>query len=51
VTDDFEQWQAIQALRAKGERVICANDVAAAAELHCDRQLIVSKGIYEVVPL
>ncbi|MGM8225992.1 ATP phosphoribosyltransferase regulatory subunit [Cellvibrio sp. ARAG 10.3] len=51
VTDDFEQWQAIQALRVKGERVICANDVAAAAELHCDRQLIVSKGIYEVVPL
>lgn len=51
VTDDSEQWRAIQALRKKGERVICANDVAAAAELHCDRQLIVSKGIYEVVPL
>lgn len=50
-SDDPQQWPAIQALRAKGERVICADNIAAAAALHCDRQLIVSKGIYEVVPL
>ena len=50
-SDDPQQWQAIQALRAKGERVICADSIAAATALHCDRQLIVSKGIYEVVPL
>ena len=50
-SDDPRQWEAIQALRAKGERVICAENLAAAAALHCDRQLIVSKGIYEVVPL
>lgn len=50
-SDDPQQWQAIQALRAKGERVICADTTAAATELHCDRQLVVSKGIYEVVPL
>lgn len=51
MSDDPQQWQAVQALRTQGERVICADDAAAAAELHCDRQLVMSKGIYEVVPL
>jgi ATP phosphoribosyltransferase regulatory subunit len=33
------QWQIVQALRAEGERVVCASSPAAAAELGCDRLL------------
>lgn len=33
------QWQIVQALRAQGERVVCASSPAAAAELGCDRLL------------
>ncbi len=36
------QWQSVQALRAQGERVVCASTPAAAAELGCDRLLVFS---------
>lgn len=46
---DIRQWEAIQALRAAGERVICA-DYADAKELRCDRQLLLKDGHYVIVP-
>ncbi len=52
-SDDEQQWQAIQSLRAQGERVVCglAADLDDIAELSCDRQLILVNGQYEVQPL
>lgn len=51
--DDGVQWQAIQNLRAQGERVVCglAADLDNIAELNCDRQLVLVDGEYQVKPL
>lgn len=48
-TQDADQWQAIQALRVQGERVISVNRDANLVELGCDRQLILVNGVYKVV--
>jgi len=50
-TDEPAQWQAIQALRAEGERVICGVSEAPPEEAHCDRQLVLDAGRYQVIPL
>ncbi|WP_111642799.1 ATP phosphoribosyltransferase regulatory subunit [Marinimicrobium alkaliphilum] len=47
---DKALWQAIQALRAEGERVVCA-DPGSAKSLHCDRRLVAHNGGYDVEPL
>ena len=46
-----EQWAAISALRAQGERVVSLTQAGLLAELGCDRQLILIDGQYQVVPL
>lgn len=53
VSTNPEQWQAIQALRAKGERVICglATQPQAAEFQICDRQLVEESGLFKTVPL
>jgi ATP phosphoribosyltransferase regulatory subunit len=49
-SSDSGQWQAIQALRAKGERVISAlNDSTVVTG--CDRQLVLEQGQWVVKPL
>jgi len=47
------QWEAVQALRANGERVVCGLSAVAPQleELHCDRQLVFVDGQYHVKPL
>ncbi len=49
--NDPRQWQVIQELRARGERVICAASGAKPQDLDCDRQLVPSETGYELVPL
>lgn len=49
--NDPEQWKAIRALRAKGERVICAAPGSNPLDLGCDRQLLPAGDGYQVVPL
>lgn len=51
VTDDPRQWQAIQQLRAQGERVMCFASEADAKESGCHRQLVLAVGEYKVVSL
>lgn len=50
-SDDPQQWLAIQALRAQGERVVSAADISVAEELGCNRQLVLVGGDYKVVSL
>ena len=52
-SDDAAQWQAIQALREQGERVVCSvsADEADFTEINCDRQLVFVDGEYVVQPL
>lgn len=51
-SDDSQQWQAIQALRAQGERVVCglADQPAIQIELQCDRKLELVDQVYQVKP-
>lgn len=49
-TDDPLQWQAIQALRQQGERVIATSAETDLTELDCDRQLLWRDGSYQVIP-
>ncbi|WP_341937533.1 ATP phosphoribosyltransferase regulatory subunit [Marinimicrobium sp. C2-29] len=46
-----EQWQAIQALRAEGHRVICGASGTPPSEAGCDRQLVREADRYQVIPL
>src|SRR5690606_39875702 len=46
---DPAQWQTVQELRQQGERVVAVNGEADAAELGCDRQLLLQNGSYQVV--
>lgn len=46
-----DQWQAIQDLRAQGERVVCGLEGTSLEEINCDRQLVLEQGQYQVVPL
>lgn len=48
---DAQQWQAIQALRLQGERVVSVSATADLGELDCDRQLVRMDGTYQVVPI
>lgn len=50
---DSDQWQAIQALRHQGERVVCglSEQQPNFEELCCDRQLVFDNGQYQVQPL
>lgn len=48
---DPRQWQAIAALRARGERVIEVTAVGQVAELGCDRELVLRDGEYQITPL
>src|SRR5690606_65550 len=48
-SEDTRQWTAIQQLRAQGERVVSAADIAAAKELGCNRQLVLAGEDYQVV--
>lgn len=50
-TDDPHQWQAIQALRIQGERVVSSVNGTDAKELGCNRQLVLVGERYEVVSL
>lgn len=52
-TDTGAQWQAVQALRAQGERVVCGLSAAVddMSELQCDRQLVLVDGEYQVQAL
>lgn len=49
-SDDEAQWQAIQSLRAQGDRVVCGLSAESdnLRELHCDRQLVLVDGEYQV---
>ena len=49
-TEDGMQWQKVQALRAQGERVVCglSAGIDDLRELHCDRQLVLVDGEYQV---
>lgn len=49
-SSDNKQWQAVQKLRAQGERVVCglAQQPAIQAELACDRQLVLTGDDYIV---
>ena len=53
IQDDPQQWQAIVALRAQGERVICvvAGTTIDTNELGCDRRLVQEKNQYIVKSL
>lgn len=50
-SEDPEQWQAVQALRARGERVVTgfAGEEVRRNEINCDRQLLPQQGEYRVV--
>jgi ATP phosphoribosyltransferase regulatory subunit len=48
---DPRQWQAIQQLRAQGERVVSLTSAGLIAELGCDRQLVLQGGEYQIVAL
>lgn len=48
---DAQQWQAIQQLRAQGERVVSLTKAGQIAELGCDRQLVKQGQNYQVVKL
>lgn len=51
---DFHLWQAVQRLRGAGERVVQAlpgQDVQAAIEAGCDRQLVIRDGQWQAVAL
>lgn len=50
-SSDPQQWSAIQALRAQGERVVSAADASLAKELGCSRQLVQAGSGYKVVSL
>lgn len=50
-TGDAQQWQAIQALRQQGQRIIAVNGDADLTELGCDRQLVLQDGEYQVIAL
>lgn len=52
VSENPAQWQVIQELRSKGERVVSglADQKALASELACDRQLCEDKDGFKVVP-
>jgi len=50
-TQDAQQWQAIQALRAQGERVVSVSNNSDFDELGCYRQLIAVNGVYQVVAI
>jgi ATP phosphoribosyltransferase regulatory subunit len=52
-SEDQKQWLAIQALRKSGERVVSGLSSAEdnLGELHCDRQLVLVDGEYQVEPL
>ena len=49
-SEDPAQWQAIQALRAEGHRVVCglSDDSDKLNEIHCDRELVLEGGKYTV---
>lgn len=49
-SDDSSQWQAVQELRAQGERVVCGlkGQPVNRDEIHCDRQLVLVDGNYQV---
>ena len=49
-TDDPDQWQAVQALRRQGERVVCglSEQPPDLQELRCDRLLVLDEGQYRV---
>jgi len=51
-SDDSTQWQAVQELRAQGERVVCGlkGQPVNRDEIHCDRQLLLVDGSYQVQP-
>lgn len=49
--DDTELWQAVQALRAEGKRVVCGPESTPPKEAGCDRQLVLKDGHYQVIPL
>jgi ATP phosphoribosyltransferase regulatory subunit len=47
-------WKAVRQLRAQNTRVVQAlpgQDVSAATEAGCDRQLVLTEGRWHVVPL
>jgi ATP phosphoribosyltransferase regulatory subunit len=48
---DPRQWQAIQQLRAQGERVVSLTSAGLIAELGFDRQLVLQGGEYQIVAL
>ncbi len=52
-SEDAAQFKAIQTLRAQGERVVCGLSAEGddLAELHCDRQLVLVDGEYQVQSL
>lgn len=54
-SEDAKQWDAVQALRAQGERVVCGlsseQRADSLAELNCDRQLVLVDDEYQVQPL
>ncbi|MGD8176032.1 ATP phosphoribosyltransferase regulatory subunit [Marinimicrobium sp. ARAG 43.8] len=49
--DDPAQWQAVQALRAEGYRVVCGVETDPPADSGCDCRLIERDGRYQTVPL
>ena len=50
-TADAQQWQAIQALRLQGHRIVAVSDNTDASTLGCDRQLVLRDGQYQVISL
>ncbi len=52
-SEDQAQWQAVQKLRADGERVVCglSQQLPDFDEIACDRQLLLERGTYCVKPL
>ncbi len=48
---DPAQWQAIQQLRAQGQRVVSITNAGLMAELNCDRELKLVDGEYRVISL
>lgn len=48
---DPMQWQAVQQLRAKGERVVSLTEAGLLEELGCDRQLVKQGDKYQVISL